>query len=75
MLFLVFLPGCYTLIVFCYHVTVSILCNFVKVLWDCIQCMIVDSPVHSHLLFSERNMNSYCAAWVFCIKCLCALVL
>ena len=59
--------GCFTLIAFKCHLTVSVLCLFLTVSWVCLQCVIVAFPGHIYfpcdffLKFSFKNQHlEYC---------------
>ena len=49
--FIVRVFGCFTLLAFCCHMTVNILCLFLTVLWVGLQCVIVAFSGHTHFLF------------------------
>ena len=50
--------GCFTLIAFQCHLTVSVLCLFLTVPWVGLQCVIVAFPGHTHLLFHVILLRS-----------------
>ena len=49
--------GCFSLIAFCCHVTVSVLCLFLAVLMVGLQCVIEAFPDHTRLFFSKCSQH------------------